>query len=222
MESYQKEFLVYIHARQALRFGSFQTKSGRQSPYFFNAGGLFDGGDLLRLGEVYAAAIEQHFGGYVDIIYGPAYKGIPLAVVTASELSRRYGRKVAYCFNRKEAKDHGEKGTLVGKAPVKGDRIVIVDDVITAGTSVRETMELLSGIEGLNIRGILVALDRQERGLDSQMSATQEVAAQYGCPVKSVTSMKGVLELLEAGGFGPVDAELLKRVKAYRAEYGVG
>ena len=221
MEAYQKEFLIYIHARQALRFGAFQTKSGRQSPYFFNAGGLFDGSDLLRLGEVYAAAIEQHFGA-VDIIYGPAYKGIPLAVVAASELSRRYGRPVAYCFNRKEAKDHGEKGTLVGKTPMRGDRVVIVDDVITAGTSVRETMDLLSNIDGLNIRGILVALDRQERGMDSQMSATQEVAEQYGCPVKSVTSMNGVLELLEVGGFGPQSADLLQRVKAYRAEYGVG
>jgi orotate phosphoribosyltransferase len=220
MEAYQKEFLVYIHSRQALRFGSFQTKSGRQSPYFFNAGGLFDGSDLLRLGEVYAAAIEQHFGE-IDIVYGPAYKGIPLSVVAVSELNRRYGRKVAYCFNRKEAKEHGEKGLLVGRTPTKGLRVVIVDDVITAGTSVRETMELLSGIEGLEIRGILVALDRQERGMDSQLSATQEVAQQYGCPVKSITSMSGVLELLEKGGFGNVDKDILERVKAYRAEYGV-
>lgn len=220
MEAYQRDFLSFIHDRGALRFGEFQTKSGRTSPYFFNAGGLDRGSDLNALAEVYASALEKHFPEGVDIIYGPAYKGIPLAVMTAMVLARR-GHEIAYCFNRKEAKDHGEKGTLVGRTPKAGDRVVVIDDVITAGTSVRETMTLLSGIDGLNVVGILVGLDRMEKGIDSQLSAVQQVSAEHGIPVASVADINGVISMLESGAFKDVPESILEAVRNYRATYGV-
>jgi orotate phosphoribosyltransferase len=221
MQTYQKEFLQFIYERGALRFGEFQTKSGRLSPYFFNAGGLFKGSDLVRLGEVYASAMQEHFATSAGIIYGPAYKGIPLSVLITAELARRGQDDIGYCFNRKEAKDHGEKGLLVGQIPQAGDNIVVVDDVITAGTSIRETMELLKNYEGINIKGILVAVDRQEKGTDCEQSATQQVAQDYGLPVHAIANISHIIELLESGGFGEVEAGLLERVKTYRDTYGV-
>lgn len=217
----QQNFLRFVHERQALRFGEFKTKSGRLSPFFFNAGGLYKGSDLAQLGQAYAQAIHAAFGDNIDMIYGPAYKGITLAAIICAELHRSFNMDVAYCFNRKEAKDHGEKGVFVGKAPEKGDRIVIVDDVITAGTSIRETMDLLGGIEGLDILGILVAIDRQEKATDKDMSAVQEVEAQYGLPVKSITSIQGILEHLDDGTFGDLSPELCQKIRAYRDQYGV-
>jgi orotate phosphoribosyltransferase len=204
-----------------MRFGYLKTKSGRLSPYFFNAGGLFKGSDLIQLGQAYAQAIHDAFGKDIDMIYGPAYKGITLAAIICAELQRSFGCDVSYCFNRKEAKDHGEKGVFVGKPPEKGDRIVIVDDVITAGTSVRETMDLLGKIEGLDIRGILVAIDRQEKATGKNMSAVQEVEAEYGLPVKSITSIQGILEHLNDGTFGELSPELCQKIKDYRNQYGI-
>lgn len=221
MESYEKDFLQYIYERQALKFGEFKTKSGRLSPYFFNAGGLFKGSDLSRLGTAYAQALHQAHGDDIDIIYGPAYKGIPLATIIASEMYRLFKLDVGYCFNRKEAKDHGEKGLFVGKTPTKGDRIVIVDDVITAGTSVRETMELLAQTEGLDIKGILVAIDRQEKATGKELSAVQEVQEQYKLPVTSISSIAGILELLAQGSFSDVPSDIHAKVEAYRQQYGI-
>jgi orotate phosphoribosyltransferase len=221
MEDHQREFLLYLHSRDALRFGEFKTKSGRLSPYFFNAGGLCLGSDLIRLGQAYADAIESSYGDGVDLIYGPAYKGIPLAVLAAAELSRRYGREVAYCCNRKEVKDHGEKGMFLGKVPESGDRIVLVDDVITAGTSVRETMELFKTLEGTKPVGLIVSLDRQEKGLESDMSAVQEIERDFGFPVHAAGTVEQVIELLKEGVFEGVGDEILEKALAYREAYGV-
>ena len=213
MQAYQRDFIRFAIERGVLRFGQFTLKSGRTSPYFFNAG-LFDSGlALAQLGRFYAAAIVDS-GIDFDVLFGPAYKGIPLAATTAVALAEHHGRDLPWCFNRKEAKDHGEGGTLVG-APLKG-RVLIVDDVITAGTAIREVMQIIQG-QGAQAAGTLIALNRQERG-QGELSAIQEVERDFGMPVVSIVSLAQVLECL-AG-----DAELkqyLPAVEAYRAEYGI-
>ncbi|WP_212631997.1 orotate phosphoribosyltransferase [Pseudomonas sp. KB-10] len=213
MQAYQRDFIRFAIERGVLRFGQFTLKSGRTSPYFFNAG-LFDSGlALAQLGRFYAAAIVDS-GIDFDVLFGPAYKGIPLAATTAVALAEHHQRDLPWCFNRKEAKDHGEGGTLVG-APLKG-RVLIVDDVITAGTAIREVMQIIQG-QGAQAAGTLIALNRQERG-QGELSAIQEVERDFGMPVVSIVSLQQVLEYL-AG-----DAELkqyLPAVEAYRTEYGI-
>ena len=213
MQTYQRDFIRFAIERGVLRFGQFTLKSGRTSPYFFNAG-LFDSGlALAQLGRFYAAAIVDS-GIDFDVLFGPAYKGIPLAATTAVALAEHHGRDLPWCFNRKEAKDHGEGGTLVG-APLKG-RVLIVDDVITAGTAIREVMQIIQD-QGAQAAGTLIALNRQERG-QGELSAIQEVERDFGMPVVSIVSLQQVLEYL-AG-----DAELkqyLPAVEAYRTEYGI-
>ena len=213
MQAYQRDFIRFAIERGVLRFGQFTLKSGRTSPYFFNAG-LFDSGlALAQLGRFYAAAIVDS-GIDFDVLFGPAYKGIPLAATTAVALAEHHQRDLPWCFNRKEAKDHGEGGTLVG-APLKG-RVLIVDDVITAGTAIREVMQIIQG-QGAQAAGTLIALNRQERG-QSELSAIQEVERDFGMPVVSIVSLEQVLEYLAE------DAELkqyLPAVETYRAEYGI-
>ena len=213
MQAYQRDFIRFAIERGVLRFGQFTLKSGRTSPYFFNAG-LFDSGlALAQLGRFYAAAIVDS-GIDFDVLFGPAYKGIPLAATTAVALAEHHQRDLPWCFNRKEAKDHGEGGTLVG-APLKG-RVLIVDDVITAGTEIREVMQIIQG-QCAQAAGTLIALNRQERG-QGELSAIQEVERDFGMPVVSIVSLEQVLEYL-AG-----DAELkqyLPAVEAYRTEYGI-
>ena len=213
MQAYQRDFIRFAIERGVLRFGQFTLKSGRTSLYFFNAG-LFDSGlALAQLGRFYAAAIVDS-GIDFDVLFGPAYKGIPLAATTAVALAEHHQRDLPWCFNRKEAKDHGEGGTLVG-APLKG-RVLIVDDVITAGTAIREVMQIIQG-QGAQAAGTLIALNRQERG-QGELSAIQEVERDFGMPVVSIVSLEQVLEYL-AG-----DAELkqyLPAVEAYRTEYGI-
>lgn len=213
MQAYQREFIRFAIERGVLRFGEFTLKSGRTSPYFFNAG-LFDSGlALAQLGRFYAAAVVDS-GIDFDVLFGPAYKGIPLAATTAVALAEHHQRDMPWCFNRKEAKDHGEGGTLVG-APLAG-RVLIVDDVITAGTAIREVMQIIQA-QGAQAAGVLIALNRQERG-QGELSAIQEVERDFGIPVVSIVSLEQVLEYL-AG-----DAELkqyLPAVQAYRAEYGI-
>ena len=213
MKPHQSRFLDLALDRQVLRFGQFTLKSGRTSPYFFNAG-LFDSGlALARLGRFYAAAVVDS-GIPFDVLFGPAYKGIPLAATTAVALAEHHQRDLPWCFNRKEAKDHGEGGTLVG-APLAG-KVLIIDDVITAGTAIREVMQIIQG-QGAQAAGALIALNRQERG-QGELSAIQEVERDFGMPVVSIVSLEQVLEYL-AG-----DAELkqyLPAVEAYRAEYGI-
>ena len=213
MQAYQREFIRFAIERGVLRFGEFTLKSGRTSPYFFNAG-LFDSGlALAQLGRFYAAAVVDS-GIDFDVLFGPAYKGIPLAATTAVALAEHHQRDMPWCFNRKEAKDHGEGGTLVG-APLAG-RVLIVDDVITAGTAIREVMQIIQA-QGAQAAGVLIALNRQERG-QGELSAIQEVERDFGMPVVSIVSLEQVLEYLAD------DVELkqyLPAVQAYRAEYGI-
>ena len=213
MQAYQREFIQFALERGVLRFGEFTLKSGRVSPYFFNAG-LFDSGlALAKLGRFYAQALVDSGLSY-DVVFGPAYKGIPLAATTAVALAEHHQRDAPWCFNRKEAKDHGEGGTLVG-APLAGN-VVIVDDVITAGTAIREVMHIIKA-QGAQAAGVLIALDRQERGTGA-LSAIQEVERDFNMPVISIVSLQQVLEYLAQS------AELkqyLPAVERYREEYGI-
>lgn len=219
MENYQETFIRFALKSGALRFGRFETKSGRLSPYFFNAGGLSHGADLEEMGRAYADAIQAHFGD-VDVLFGPAYKGIPISVAAATALYNRHGLDTGYCFNRKEAKGHGEKGLFVGKKPESGDKVVIVDDVITAGTSIRESLDMLDEIEDIYIMGVMVALDRGERGMNSPLSAIQEIEKEFSLPVRSIVSVEQILEMLEQGHLAGAPENAAGHLKSYLHEYG--
>ncbi|MES3006683.1 MAG: orotate phosphoribosyltransferase [Pseudomonadota bacterium] len=215
MQDFQKAFIEFVIRHEILRFGSFTLKSGRTSPYFFNAG-LFNTGEALSfIGNSYAAAIAQSGVDY-DLLFGPAYKGIPLVSVTVAALAQQHGINKPYCFNRKEAKDHGEGGLTVG-APLQG-RVLIVDDVITAGTAIREVMELLQRT-GATPAGIVVALDRQERGT-GRLSAIQEIREQYQIPVISIIALEQIIAYLGRQD-NPALAGHLADVRRYREEFGV-
>jgi orotate phosphoribosyltransferase len=213
MQPYQRDFIDLALARDVLRFGDFTLKSGRQSPYFFNLGRIDSGAALARLGEAYAAALVRAELP-VDMLFGPAYKGIALAAATAIALATRHGRDLPWAYNRKEAKDHGEGGVLVG-APLAG-RVLIVDDVMTAGTAVRESLALIRA-HGATPAGVLIALDRQERG-QGELSAAQEVARDHGIPVIAIT---GLDEVLAYAGERPELAAEHARLLDYRSRYGV-
>nr|WP_319535974.1 orotate phosphoribosyltransferase [uncultured Vibrio sp.] len=213
MKAYQREFIEFALEKQVLKFGEFTLKSGRKSPYFFNAGLFNTGRDLARLGRFYAAALADS-GIEFDVLFGPAYKGIPIATTTAVALADHHDIDTPYCFNRKEAKDHGEGGNLVGSA-LEG-RIMLVDDVITAGTAIRESMEIIKA-NGADLAGVLVAIDRQEKG-KGELSAIQEVERDFDCAVISIVSLGDLVTYLEEKGNA---AEHLDAVKAYRAEYGI-
>jgi orotate phosphoribosyltransferase len=217
MHNYQLEFIDLALEREALRFGRFTLKSGRESPYFFNAGLFSDGAAAAALGRCYAAALVAS-GVEYDMLFGPAYKGIPLATATVIALAERHGRSVPYAFNRKEAKDHGEGGTMVG-APLKG-RVVIVDDVISDGAAKREAIDLIRSA-GAVPAAILLALDRQERG-HGERSAVQEIQATLGVNCVSILTLGQLLEALEnpADGRARVSAQQLTALKAYRAQFG--
>ncbi|WP_417666428.1 orotate phosphoribosyltransferase [Pseudidiomarina sp.] len=213
MKAYQKEFIEFAIERGVLKFGEFTLKSGRTSPYFFNAGLFNQGSDLARLGRFYAAALQDS-GVQYDLLFGPAYKGIPIATAAAIALYDTYQKDVPYCFNRKEKKDHGEGGNLVG-SPLKG-RVMLVDDVITAGTAIRESMEIVQA-NGAELAGVLIALDRQEKG-QGELSAIQEVERDYNATVISIVKLNDVIAYLQ----NSTDfAEYLDAVTAYRAQYGV-
>jgi orotate phosphoribosyltransferase len=214
MQDYQREFLDFVIARKILRFGEFTLKSGRQSPYFFNAG-LFNTGEALAfIGHCYAAAIVEAELQW-DVLFGPAYKGIPLVSSTCVALSRDFARDAPYCFNRKEAKDHGEGGTIVG-APLSG-RVLVVDDVITAGTAIREVMAIIEQHQA-QAAGVLVALDRQERG-QGELSAIGEIRKQYGIAVVSIINLDQIIAYLERVGSVELE-QYLPKLKEYRDRYG--
>jgi len=213
MKEYQRDFIDFAIAASVLRFGEFTLKSGRTSPYFFNAGLFNTGEHLARLGRCYAQAIIDSAIDF-DVLFGPAYKGIPLATATSIALADHHRRNVPWCFNRKEAKEHGEGGNLVG-AGLNG-RVLIIDDVITAGTAIRESVEIIHAA-GASLAGVVIALDRQERGRD-QRSAIQEVEQSLGIPVVSIVKLEQLLEYLEAQ---PDRGEDVARIKAYRDQYGV-
>lgn len=213
MKAYQREFIEFALEKQVLKFGEFTLKSGRKSPYFFNAGLFNTGRDLARLGRFYAAALVDS-GIEFDVLFGPAYKGIPIATTTAVALADHHDVDTPYCFNRKEAKDHGEGGNLVG-SKLEG-RVMLVDDVITAGTAIRESMELIQANKA-DLAGVLVAIDRQEKG-KGELSAIQEVERDFGCAVISIVSLTDLITYLEQQGN---NTEHLEAVKAYRAKYGI-
>ncbi len=213
MKAYQREFIEFALEKEVLKFGEFTLKSGRKSPYFFNAGLFNTGRDLARLGRFYAAALADS-GIEFDVLFGPAYKGIPIATTTAVALADHHDIDTPYCFNRKEAKNHGEGGNLVGSA-LEG-RIMLVDDVITAGTAIRESMEIIKA-NGADLAGVLVAIDRQEKG-KGELSAIQEVERDFGCAVISIVSLGDLITYLEEKGNA---TEHLEAVKAYRTEHGV-
>jgi len=212
MQDYQTEFLNFALEKGVLRFGEFTLKSGRISPYFFNAGLFNSGSALARLGRFYAQAIVDS-GIKFDVLYGPAYKGIPLAAVTAAALYDHHQIDIPYAFNRKEAKSHGEGGSIVGHA-LEG-QILIIDDVITAGTAIRESMDIIEA-EGAKPAGVVIALDRQEKGKGDK-SAIQEVEQDYGIPVASIAKLENVIGFLEQQG----DADHLANIRAYRDQFGI-
>jgi len=213
MKDYQHDFIDFAIRAGVLRFGDFTLKSGRTSPYFFNAGLFNTGEQLARLGRCYAQAITDSGIGF-DVLFGPAYKGIPLATATSIALADHHQRNVPWCFNRKESKDHGEGGSLVG-AGLHG-RILIIDDVITAGTAIRESVEIIQ-TAGAELTGVIIALDRQERGR-GQQSAIQEVEESYGISVTSIVRLEHLLEYLQQE---PGRDTELKKIQSYRREYGV-
>ncbi|WP_426415583.1 orotate phosphoribosyltransferase [Aestuariirhabdus sp. LZHN29] len=213
MQDYQRDFIRFAIEQRVLRFGEFTLKSGRVSPYFFNAGLFNSGGALARLGRYYASALEQSGIDY-DVIFGPAYKGIPLAATTAVALADQHGKDLPYAFNRKEAKAHGEGGTLVG-AELQG-RILIVDDVITAGTAVREVMDIIQAHQATPA-AVLIALDRQEKG-KGELSAIQEVERDFNIPVISIVNLKQVLAFIQQE---PELAQHADAIQNYRQRYGI-
>ena len=224
MEEYKKEFIDFMVDSQVLRFGNFTLKSGRKSPFFMNAGAYTTGSQLLRLGEYYAKAIHDHYGLDFDILFGPAYKGIPLAVATAMAISRLYGRDVRYCCNRKEIKDHGDKGILLGSKLRDGDRVLIIEDVTTSGASIAETYPIIRAQADVDVIGLIVSLNRMEVGREGKVTALEEIRAKYGFPTHAIVSMKEVVEHLTKPGVNGkpfIDAKLRKALDAYYAEYGV-
>ena len=213
MKDYQREFIEFALSKGVLKFGEFTLKSGRTSPYFFNAGLFNSGADLARLGRYYAAALQDS-GIEFDVLFGPAYKGIPIASATAISLFEHHQRDVPYCFNRKEKKQHGEGGNLVG-ADLKG-RIMLVDDVITAGTAIRESMDIVEA-NAASLAGVLIALDRQEKG-KGELSAIQEVERDYNASVIAIVTLNDLISYLAEQ---PGQEENLAKVSAYRAQYGI-
>ena len=213
MEQYKRDFIEFALSRNVLKFGEFTLKSGRKSPYFFNAGLFNTGADLARLGEFYAAAIQASAVDF-DVVFGPAYKGTPIGTSVSVALFNRYGIDKPVCFNRKEVKDHGEGGNLIG-SPLQG-KILLVDDVITAGTAIRESMELISANKA-ELAAVLIALNRKERG-KGELSAIQEVERDYQCQVLSIIDLDDLMQFIEQD---PRYSSYLPEMRAYRAEFGV-
>ncbi|WP_413736526.1 orotate phosphoribosyltransferase [Sodalis sp. RH21] len=213
MKDYQRQFIEFALNKQVLKFGEFTLKSGRKSPYFFNAGLFNTGRDLALLGRFYAAALMD-CGVDFDLVFGPAYKGIPIATTTVVALAEHYERDVPYCFNRKEAKNHGEGGNLVG-SPLQGN-VMLVDDVITAGTAIRESMDIISG-HNAKLAGVLISLDRQEKGR-GEISAIQEVERDYHCKVIAIVTLADLIDYLEEKS---ELADHLAAVRAYQRQYGI-
>jgi orotate phosphoribosyltransferase len=222
METYKQQFIEFMVRSNVLTFGDFVTKSGRRTPFFINTGNYRTGSQIKALGEFYAAAMVKHFGNSFDVLYGPAYKGIPLVVATASALAGLHHRDVAYCFNRKEAKDHGEGGIFIGHEPSAGDRILIVEDVVTAGTSVRETVVLLRKTVTVSIAGLIVSVDRMERGTGDR-SALAELADEFGIASFAIVTLDEVIAHLcgrTIDGVVTLDEAMLEKITEYRRQYG--
>ena len=220
--TYQEEFITFMVRSGVLTFGDFTTKSGRKTPYFINTGNYKTGAQAAKLGDYYAACIQQNLPDGVDCLFGPAYKGIPLAVAAASSLYRNFDRDLPYCFNRKEAKDHGEGGVMVGYKPQAGDRVAIVEDVVTAGTAVRETIELFRHVADVDLTALIVSVDRMERGT-GEKTTINELREQYGIRVFSIVTVRQVIDFLynrEIDGRVYIDDAMKERMEAYLNQYG--
>lgn len=219
MQNYKREFIGFMVQSNVLKFGDFTLKSGRRSPFFMNAGAYVTGEQLQKLGRYYTQAIHDNFGDGFDVVFGPAYKGIPLSVVTAIAYHELYGKEVRYCSDRKEAKDHGaDKGQLLGAELHDGDRVVIVEDVTTSGKSIDETYPKLKDAADVEVRGLVVSLDRMEVGKGGRLTAQQEIQERYGFPVASIVSMS---EVVEALGGTVITPELKDAIDKYYARYGI-
>ena len=225
MEAYKKEFIEFMVDSEVLKFGEFTLKSGRKSPFFMNAGGYVTGSQLKKLGEYYAKAIHDKYGDDFDALFGPAYKGIPLAVVTAMAYSELYGKEVRYCSDRKEEKDHGaDKGSFLGSKLYDGDRVIMIEDVTTSGKSMEETVPKVKGAADVTIVGLMVSLNRNEVGKSGNKTALDEVKELYGFETAAIVSMPEVVEHLynkEVAGKVVINDELKERIDAYYAQYGV-
>jgi len=222
MEQYKKDFIDFMVRSKALTFGDFVTKSGRRTPFFINTGSYSAGSQLAQLGRCYAEALCQNLPDGFDVLFGPAYKGIPLAAAASIALSAHYSRDVSFCFNRKEAKDHGEGGVTVGHKLRAGDRVVIIEDVVTAGTSVRESVPLISSHAGAKVVGLAVSVDRMERGTGSA-SALAELKEEFGIAAFSIVNIDEIVEYLhnrEIDGAVVLDDAVKGRIDEYRREYG--
>ena len=223
MEDYKKEFIEFMLDSGVLRFGDFTLKSGRKSPFFMNAGLYVTGTQLMRLGEYYAKAIHDRYGDDFDVVFGPAYKGIPISVATAIAYAKLYGREVRYCSNRKEIKDHGDVGILLGSPLKDGDRVVVVEDVTTSGKSMEETLPIVKAAADVTLVGLMVSLNRCERGKGDK-GALDEIRELYGMETAAIVSMKEVIEYLdgrEVNGSVLIDDAMRAKLDAYYAEYGV-
>lgn len=222
MEQYKQEFIEFMVDSKVLKFGEFTLKSGRKSPFFMNAGGYVTGLQLRKLGEYYAKAIHDNYGLDFDVLFGPAYKGIPLAVATTMAISELYGVDIRYCSNRKEEKDHGDTGILLGSKLQDGDRVVIIEDVTTSGKSIEETFPILKAQADVEIKGLMVSLNRMEKG-KGEISALDEIKEKYGFDTNAIVSMADVVEHLynkEYKGEIIIDDELKAAIDAYYAQYG--
>ena len=216
--TYKQQFIKFMVENGVLRFGEFTLKSGRKAPYFINTGNYKTGAQLSKLGEYYASCIKEN-GIQADTLVGPAYKGIPLAVTTAVSLFAKYGIDMNYCFDRKEVKDHGEGGLFVGKQLEDGEKVILIEDVMTSGKALREMLPKLAQAAEVQIAGMVISVDRMERGLESQLSAVQEVYKEFGVKVYSIVTMSDIIEAIEDGVIE--GKEYLDKMKEYRKTYGV-
>lgn len=223
MESYKQEFIEFMVDSQVLKFGEFTLKSGRKSPFFMNAGAYVTGTQLRKLGRYYAEAIHENFGDDFDVLFGPAYKGIPLSVATTIAYSELYGRDIRYCSNRKEVKDHGDVGILLGSSLKDGDRVVIIEDVTTSGKSIEETFPILRTQADVEIRGLMVSLNRMEKGLGGTVSALEEIKEKYGFETRAIVTMQEVIESLynrPYNGQVYIDDTIKAAIDKYYETYG--
>ncbi|WP_165251613.1 orotate phosphoribosyltransferase [Adlercreutzia sp. ZJ304] len=223
METYKREFIEFMVECDVLKFGDFTLKSGRKSPFFMNAGAYVTGDQLHRLGLYYAQAINDHFGLDFDVVFGPAYKGIPLSVITAMAINELYGKQVRYCSNRKEIKDHGDTGVLLGSNLKDGDRVLIVEDVTTSGKSIDETYPILKAAADVQVVGLMVSLNREEIGKGGTISALEEVSETYSMPTAAIVTMSEVVDYLldrQMGNRVVIDGEMKASIDAYYEKYG--
>ncbi len=223
MENYKKEFIEFMVDCQVLKFGEFVLKSGRKSPFFMNAGAYVTGAQLTKLGEYYAKAIHQHYGDDFDVLFGPAYKGIPLSVATTMAYSKLYGKEIRYCSNRKELKDHGDAGILLGSKLKDGDKVVIIEDVTTSGKSMEETVPIIRAQADIQIKGLMVSLNRMERG-KGEKSALDEIKELYGFDANAIVTMADVVEYLYNKPYKGniyINDDMKAAIDNYYAQYGV-